>query len=264
MAASSVESAVATSITTGLRDAASSWVQSFAGRVMSGANPPAAQPAHAPVREPAAIATPAVVVANENAVHVDAVSVAQKLILEVRKVAAVEARAAPAPKAGKKKILRRSESQASSSDSWRAEVLRKERRSRKFDRPVTLPLACGSSPCSPSCGGEAMGLEAQRSRGPAGSALDQLVAWRHARDLLALVEEQQNVTRQMQVAAPDKGPLEGSQDDVCSLIYSPCHPACMVFLGCENVSELKEPLRVGAYMTFIAKKQCREWWLRKM
>ena len=123
---------VASSITGGPREAASSWVQSVLGRVMGGANSSVAPPALAPVLEPAAVATPVVGAASERAVEDGAVSVAQKLLLEVRKAAAVEARAAPAPKTSKKKVLRLSRSQESSRDTPGAEALRKKTAQAQF------------------------------------------------------------------------------------------------------------------------------------
>ena len=96
---------------------------------------------------------------------------------------------------------------------------------------------------------------AQRPRGSSGSASDVEAARKQVRELHALVEEQQNVSRKMQQVATDGGPLDGNPDLVRSPVDSPCHAAFMIYLECENSSELKEPLQVDVYMNYGAKNQ---------
>ena len=67
----------------------------------------------------------------------------------------------------------------------------------------------------------------------------------------------------MQMATVDCAPLNVHCEAVRDLVDAPCHAAFMVFLGCEACAELKENMPVDTYMTFMAKKQCREWWVRK-
>ena len=73
------------------------------------------------------------------------------------------------------------------------------------------------------------------------------------RELGALVKEQQNVIRQMQMVAVDCAPLNGHCEVARDLVDTPCHAAFMVFLGCEACARLKENMPVDTYMTFIAK-----------
>ena len=92
---------------------------------------------------------------------------------------------------------------------------------------------------------------------------DAETAWNQVRELRSLVEEQQSVIRQMRLATVDCAPLSAHAETVRDPIDAPCHAAFMAFLGCEACAELKESMPVDAYMTFVAKKQCREWWVRK-
>ena len=125
MAASTVESAVTSSISRSLREAATSWVQSFFSRVSSGPGTLSPPPAVASVPHPGPATTPAVAKASDGEMHDDVICVAQKLIMEVRKAAAVEGLNASMLKAGKKKPSRRPHFKASSSDTSGDEALRK-------------------------------------------------------------------------------------------------------------------------------------------
>ena len=146
MAASTVESAVASSITRSLRDAATSWVQSFFNRVAGGPGTSSPPPAAASEPHPGPAAAPAVAKASDGEMSDDVICVAQRLIMEVRKAAAAEGRNTSMPKAGKKKLSRHSHFKESSSDTSEDEVLRKRRRGKASAHPVTLPLMHASSP----------------------------------------------------------------------------------------------------------------------
>ena len=124
MAASSVESAVTSSISRSLRDAATS----------------SSLPAAAPESHPGPVATPAVTKESDREVCDDVICVAQRLIMEVRKAAAADGRVTPTPKAGKKKLPRRSYFKLPSSDTSGDEVLRKRHCGQAGAHPVTLPL----------------------------------------------------------------------------------------------------------------------------
>ena len=193
----------------------------------------------------------------------DVICVAQRLIMEVRKAAAAEGRPAPTPKSGKKNALRRSRSKLSSSDSSGDEVLHKRRRSRNAARPVTLPLACAVSPSPHGHTGDMVHPGTSRPRASSSSTTETEAAWIQVRELRALVKEQQNIIRQMQMAPVDGAPPDGHHEAPRDLVDTPCHAAFMIFLGCEACAELKEKMPVDMYMTFMAKKQCREWWVRK-
>ena len=67
-------------------------------------------------------------------------------------------------------------------------------------------------------------------------------AWNQERELRSLVKEQQNVIRQMQMAIVDCALLNVHCEEVRDLVDAPCH---------------------AAFMVFMAKKQCRGWWVRK-
>ena len=108
MAASSVESAVTSSISRSLRDAATSWVQSFFSRVTGESGTSSSLPAAAPESDPGPVAAPAVTKESDREVCDDVICVAQRLIMEVRQAAAADGRITPTPKAGKKKLPRRS------------------------------------------------------------------------------------------------------------------------------------------------------------
>ena len=105
--------------------------------------------------------------------------------------------------------------------------------------------------------------EVQRHNGSSGSANDAETATKQVLDLRTLVLEQQNVVRQMQLAAVNKSPLDGKHNVGRDPVDSPCHAAFMVFLEYESSAELKEALPVEAYMNFMAEKKCREWRKRK-
>ena len=98
MAASSVDSAFAFSNTGGLRDAASSCMQSVLSRVVGGTSTPAPTPVPAPASDPAPVLTPVVTAASERTSQDDAASLAQRIFMGVRKAAAAEARQGPCRK----------------------------------------------------------------------------------------------------------------------------------------------------------------------
>ena len=263
MAASTVESAVTSSISRSLRDAATSWVQSFFSRVAGGPGTSSPPPAVAAEPHPGPAAAPAGAKTSDGEMHDDVICVAQRLIMEVRKAAAAEGLNASMLKAGKKKPSRRSHFKASSSDTSGDEVLRKRRRGQVSAHPVTLPLMHPSSPSQHSHVGDTGPPGTSRAGASSAKLTDTEIAWNQVRELRSLVEEQQNVIRQMQLATVDSAPLSAHAETVRDPIDAPCHAAFMAFLGCEACAELKENMPVEAYMTFIAKKQCREWWVRK-
>ena len=152
---------------------------------------------------------------------------------------------------------------ASSSDTSGDEALRKRRRGQVSAHPVTLPLMHPSSPSLHSHAGDSGPPGTPRARASSAKLTDTEIAWSQVRELRSLVEEQQNVIRQMQLATVDSAPLSAHAETVRDPIDAPCHAAFMAFLGCEACAELKENMPAEAYMTFIAKKQCREWWVRK-
>ena len=263
MAASSVESAVTSSISRGLRDAATSWVQSFFSRVMGGSSTSSSLPAAAPESDPGLVAAPVVTKESDREVCDDVICVAQRLIMEVRKAAAADGRITPTPKAGKKKLPRRSYFKVPSSDSSGDEVLRKRHCGQAGAHPVTLPLMRPVSPSLHSHAGDTGPSGTSRACASSGRTTDTEAAWNEVCELRSLVKEQQNVIRQMQMATVDCAPLNVHCEAVRDLVDAPCHAAFMVFLGCEACAELKENMPVDTYMTFMAKKQCREWWVRK-
>ena len=249
MAASTVESAV------------TSWVQSFFNRVANGPGTSSPPPAVASEPHPGPAAASPVARESDGEMRDDVICVAQRLIMAVRKATAAEGRPAPAPKSGKKNAVRRSRSKMSSSDSSGDEVLHKRRRSRNAARPVTLPLTCAVSPSPHGHTGDIVHPGTSRARASSGSTTE--AAWVQVRELRALVKEQQNIIRQMQMAPVDGAPPDGHREAARDLVDTPCHAAFMIFLGCEACAELKENMPVNTYMTFMAKKQCREWWVRK-
>ena len=140
VAANSVESAVTSSISRSLRDAATSWVQSFFSRVIGGSGTSSSLPAATPESHPGPVAAPAMTKESDREVCDDVICVAQRLIMEVRKAAAADGRITPTPKVGKKKLPRRSYFKVPSSDSSGEEVLRKRHCGKAVAHPVTLPL----------------------------------------------------------------------------------------------------------------------------
>ena len=183
--------------------------------------------------------------------------------MEVRKAAAAEGLSASMCKPGKKKPSRRPHLKASSSETSGDEALRKRRRGSTGAPPVTLPLLHPLSPSRHSRASDTRLPETPRVRAPSARPTDTEMAWSQVYELRSLVEEQQNVIRQMQLAAVDSAPLRAHAETAHDPVDAPCHAAFMAFLGCEASTELKEHMPVEMYMTFMAKKQCREWWVRK-
>ena len=230
---------------------------------MGGPSASSSLPAAAPESDPGLVAAPVVTKESDREVCDDVICVAQRLIMEVRKAAAAGSRFTPTPKAGKKKLPRRSYFKVPSSDSSGDEVLRKRHCGQAGAHPVTLPLMRPVSPSLHSHAGDIGPSGTSRACASSGRTTETEAAWNQVRELRSLVKEQQNVIRQMQMATVDCAPLNVHCEAVRDLVDAPCHAAFMVFLGCEACAELKENMPVDTYMTFMAKKQCREWWVRK-
>ena len=75
---------------------------------MGGSSTSSSLPAAAPESDPGLVAAPVVTKESDREVCDDVICVAQRLIMEVRKAAAADGRITPTPKAGKKKLPRRS------------------------------------------------------------------------------------------------------------------------------------------------------------
>ena len=261
--ASTVESAVTSSISKSLREAATSWVQSLFNRVAGNTGTSSSPSTVASESHPDQVVAPAVKKDGDCEMCDDVVCVAQRLIIKVRKAAAAEGRTTSMPKAGKKKNSRRSHFNAPSSDTSEDEVLRKRHRGQVSAHPVTLPLVHLAPPSLHGNAGD-IGPSGPSRTGASSSKMTATeTAWNQVRELRSLVEEQQNVICQMQLKAVDSAPLDGHREVTRVLVDTPCHAAFMIYLGCEACAELKEDMPVDTYMTFVAKKQCREWWVRK-
>ena len=178
-------------------------------------------PAVASESHPGSAAASAMTKASDGEMCDDVVCVAQRLVMEVRKAAATEGRNTSMPKAGKKKLSRRSHFKASSSDTSGDEVLRKRHRGQVSAHPVTLPLVHPSSPSLHSQAGDTGPPGTPRACASSAKLTDTETAWSQARKLRSLVEEKQNVIRQMQLATVDSAPCSAHGETVRDPIDAP-------------------------------------------
>ena len=186
MAAISVDSAFAFSITGGLCDAASSCVQSVLSRVVG---------VPAPASHPAPVPTPVVMAASERTSQDDAASFAQRIFMGVRKATAAEARPGPLSKAIPRKLSRCLGPRRPRVTLQRVRCCRRDVEVKNLVAPSLFRLPVQGHLSHPAM---ATKLCSQRYSDPTAHLARQMM---QVRDLRALVLEQQNVVHQLQVAA---------------------------------------------------------------
>ena len=225
MAASSVDSAFAFSITSGLCDAASSWVQSVLSRVVwnkYSANPSPSSSAgscHCPdtSRDSGEV----------NAHHkMMRHSCHEGFWWECSRRPRRRLAQRPCQKPVRRKL---------------SACLGPRRPQVTLQRVRRCPFACARSPFPPSHGDEAVPPEVQRTNGSSGPSNDAETAWKQVRGLRW---NSKMWSAKCNWRLWTKFLWMVTTTWIVTLCVSPCHTA-MVFLECESSAELKEPLPVS-------------------